>query len=270
MCGAVVTGSFVMAALGAYYVLTHKHEEQGRLFVRVGLVVALLASLLQLFPTGDAQGRMVAAHQPATLAAMEALFKTDGYAPLVIIGQPNTDERRLDNTLQIPGALSFLTYRRWNAEVKGLDQFRPEDVTDNLALLYYAYHIMVGLGTIFITITVVAAFLLWRDKLFASRWMLWVLMLSFPFPYIANTAGWVTSEIGRQPWLVYGLMRTASGYSRQVSAGNGLFTLLGFMGLYTVLGMLFLFLVMREVAHGPGPVAVLAEKNRLEYATVRR
>ena len=270
MCGAVVTGAFVMASLGAYYVLTQKHDEQGRLFVRVGLAIALLASLIQIFPTGDAQGRMVANHQPATLAAMEAMFKTDRYAPLVIIGQPNTDERRLDNTLQIPGMLSFLTYRRWSAEVKGLDQFRAEDVTDSIALLYYSYHIMVGLGTIFIAITIVAAILLWRQKLFAARWMLWVLMLSFPFPYIANTAGWMTAEIGRQPWLVYGLMRTAQGYSFQVSAGNGMFTLLGFMGMYTVLGMLFLFLIAREVAHGPEPAPARVEKISLEYAMAGR
>ena len=194
---------------------------------------------------------MVALHQPATLAAMEALFKTDRYAPLVIIGQPNTDERHLDNTLQVPGVLSFLTYRRWGAEVKGLDQFKPEDVTDSIALLYFAYHIMVGLGTIFVTIAVVAALLLWRHKLFTARWMLWVLMLSAPFPYIANTAGWITAEVGRQPWLVYGLMRTAQGYSHQVSAGNGIFTLLGFMGVYTVLSILFLFLVLREIERGP-------------------
>ena len=98
---------------------------------------------------------------------------------------------------------------------------------------------------------VVSAFLLWQGKLFEARWMLWVLMLSLPFPYIANTAGWMTAELGRQPWLVYRLMRTADGYSKTVSAGNSLFTLLGFMGMYTVLGILFLFLVRREIEQGP-------------------
>ena len=110
---------------------------------------------------------------------------------------------------------------------------------------------MVGLGTLFIAIMVAAAFLLWRGKLFESRWILWVLLLALPFPYIANTAGWITAEIGRQPWLVYSLMRTADGYSKTVSAGNGMFTLLGFMGMYTVLAILFLFLVRREIEHGP-------------------
>src|SRR3984957_14445213 len=110
---------------------------------------------------------------------------------------------------------------------------------------------MVGLGTIFIAIMVVSAFLLGRGKLFDARWMLWILLLSLPFPYIANTAGWMTAELGRQPWLVYGLMRTADGYSKLVSAGNGMFTLLGFMGMYLVMGILGLFLIWREIEHGP-------------------
>jgi cytochrome d ubiquinol oxidase subunit I len=155
--------------------------------------------------------------------------------------------------------LSFLTYKRWNAEVKGLDAFPKQDQPENIPLLYYSYHVMVGLGTIFIAIMILSLGLLWRKKLFDARWALWILMLSFPFPYIANTAGWMTAEIGRQPWLVYGLLRTADGYSKMVSAGNGLFTLLGFMGMYTVLSFLFLFLVYREIDRGPeeaGPVTL--------------
>ena len=111
---------------------------------------------------------------------------------------------------------------------------------------------MVGLGTIFIAIMVLAALLLRSGKLFSARWMLWILLLALPFPYIANTAGWITAEAGRQPWLVYGLMRTADGYSKTVSAGSGMFTLLGFLGMYTVLAILFLFLVRREIELGPG------------------
>src|SRR5262249_39683462 len=118
-------------------------------------------------------------------------------------------------------------------------------------LLYYGYHIMAGLGTIFVAIMVVAALLLWRKKLYESRWMLWIITLALPFPYIANTAGWMTAGMGRQPWLVYGLMRGTEGYSKYVHAGNGLFTLLGFMGLYTLLAILFLFLIHREIGHGP-------------------
>jgi cytochrome d ubiquinol oxidase subunit I len=184
-------------------------------------------------------------------AAMEALFESSNNAPLVLIGQPDVPQRKIDNPLVLPGMLSFLTYRRWEAEVRGLNAFPPDTWPDNIPLLYYTYHIMVGLGTMFIAIMVASAFMLWRGSLFRARWMLWVLLLSLPFPYIANTAGWMTAEIGRQPWLVYGLMRTADGYSKMVSAGNGLFTLLGFMGMYMVLGILFLFLVRREIENGP-------------------
>src|SRR5208283_3581615 len=120
-------------------------------------------------------------------------------------------------------------------------------------LLYYAYHIMVGLGTAFIAVSAIAALLLWRNQLYRARWMLWILLLIFPFPYIANTACWMTAEIGRQPWLVYGVLRTADGYSKLVSAGNAWFSLLGFMGMYTILSILFLFLIRREIEHGPEP-----------------
>lgn len=251
MSGAVITGAFVMASVGAFYLLWGKFLEFGRIFVRTGVAAGLIFSVLQLFPTGDGQGRLIAQHQPVTLAAMEALFATQPGAPLVLIGQPNVDDKKIDNPLIIPNALSFLTYRAWKAEVKGLNAFPQDEWPTSIALLYYSYHIMVGLGTLFIAIMVVAAFLLWRGKLFESRWILWALLLALPFPYIANTAGWITAEIGRQPWLVYLLMRTADGYSKTVSAGNGMFTLLGFMGMYTVLAILFLFLVRREIEHGP-------------------
>jgi cytochrome bd ubiquinol oxidase subunit I len=169
MSGAVITGAFVMASVGAFYLLWGKFVEFGRIFVKVGVVAGLLFSVLQLFPTGDGQGRMIAYHQPVTLAAMEALFATQPGAPLVLVGQPNVDEKKIDNPLIIPSALSFLTYRAWKAEVKGLDAF-PQDVwPTSVALLYYSYHIMVGLGTLFIAVMVIAAFLLWRGKLFESR-----------------------------------------------------------------------------------------------------
>jgi cytochrome bd ubiquinol oxidase subunit I len=256
MSGAAITGAFVMASLGAFYLLSRKHEEQGRIFVTTGVVAGIIFSVLQLYPTGDVQGRNLAKYQPVTLAGMEALFKTEQGAHLTILGQPDVDQQKMDNPLNIHGMLSFLTYRRWSAVVKGLDAFPRELWPDNIPLLYYSYHIMVGLGTIFIAIMVVAMLLLWRGKLMDARWMLWVLMLSFPFPYIANTAGWVTAEVGRQPWLVYNLMRTEHGLSPTVSAGNGWFTLLGFMGMYALLSLLFLFLVMREIQRGPEESAV--------------
>ena len=251
MSGAAITGCFVMASIGAFYLLWGKFVEHGRVFVRTGVIAGCVFSILQLYPTGDGQGVMLVKHQPVTLAAMEALFEGQPGAPLVIIGQPDVNARKIDNPLIVPKALSFLTYRRWSARVEGLDGFPKDLWPQNIPLLYYSYHIMVGLGTIFIAIMVIALFLLWRGKLFDSRWMLWILVLSLPFPYIANTAGWMTAELGRQPWLVYGLMLTADGYSKTVSAGNGMFTLLGFMGMYMVLGILFLFLVRREIELGP-------------------
>ena len=251
MSGAVITGAFVMASVGAFYLLWGKFEEYGRKFVRIGVVAALIASVLQVFPTGDGQGRMVALNQPVTLAAMEALFQSQPGAPIVLIGQPNVDQHKIDNPIEVPNALSFLTYRRWKAEVKGLDAFPQDQWPTNIELLYFSYHIMVGLGTLFIAIAALAASLAWWGKLFSIRWMLWILLLTLPFPYIANTAGWMTAELGRQPWLVYGLMRTADGYSKLVSAGNGMFTLLGFMGMYLVMGVLFLFLIRREIEIGP-------------------
>lgn len=255
MSGSVITACFVMASIGAFYLLTHKHEAYGRTFVRLGVLVGVVACILQLYPTGDGQGKMVALHQPVTLAAMEGLFETQEGAPLAILGQPDTEKKRLDNPLVVPRLLSFLTYQRWRAEVKGLDAHPEEDWPDNIPLLYYSYHVMVGLGTIFIAIMLAAAWLLRRGTLYTSRPMLSVLMLSLPFPYIANTAGWITAEVGRQPWLIYGLMRTSEGVSPQVSAGNAWFTLIGFMGMYTVLSVLFLFLVYREIDHGPEPHA---------------
>ena len=256
MIGTVVTASFVMAAVGALYLLTRKQEEYGRIFVRVGAIAAAIAAVLMVFPTGDGQGQMIAAHQPPTLAAMEGLFRTTQGAPLAILGQPDTEKRRLDNPAVVPRMLSFLTYRRWTAEIKGLDAFPPDRQPDNVPLLYYSYHIMVGLGTVFIAVALVSLLLLRKGRLYRSRPWLWVLLLTMPFPFIANTAGWLTAELGRQPWLIYGVMRTSEGPSMQVSSGNTLFTLLGFMGLYTVLGILFLFLSYREIEHGPEPLGV--------------
>ena len=249
--GPLLTGSFVMASLCAFYLLARRHEDMGRLFLRVGLTAAVVACVFQIFPSGDGQGRMLAQHQPVTLAAMEGLFHTEKGAPVVLIGQPNTTTQTIDNAVRAPRMLSMLSYQRWDAEVKGLNEFPREQWPDNIPLLYFSYHIMVGLGTIFIAISALSMFLLWRRRLFTSRWMLWILMLSFPFPYIANTAGWITAEVGRQPWLVYGLMRTDQGFSHLVSAGNGMFTLIGFMGMYFVLGILFLYLIWREIEHGP-------------------
>src|SRR5215217_3283948 len=158
MGGAVVCGAFVMAGLGAFYVLGSRHEEYGRLFLKIGVIAGVIASLWMLFPSGHFSSDQVARHQPVSLAAMEGLFETERQAGIVLIGQPDTENRSIENPIVVPRALSFLIYQNWNAEVKGLDAFPQKNWPDNIPLLYYSYHVMVGLGTIFITIMVVAAF----------------------------------------------------------------------------------------------------------------
>jgi cytochrome bd ubiquinol oxidase subunit I len=255
MTAAVVTASFVMAGLGAYWALMRKHDQHARINLRIGVIAGLIASLLQLFPTGDRRGKLVAAHQPVALAAMEGKFKSGTHAELVIIGQPDTNRRALDNPVRVPAVLSFLAYGSFGALVRGLDDFPQDQWPDNIELLYYTYHIMVGLGTLLILVMAIAALLLWRQRLWHTRPVLWLLLLAMPFPYIATTAGWMTTELGRQPWLVYGILRTEHGTSPNVSAGTAVFSALGFMGLYLLLGILFLYLVAREVARGPAPAS---------------
>jgi cytochrome d ubiquinol oxidase subunit I len=253
MIAAVVTGSFVVAAAGAFYTLSGRHLDAARRFLATGVIAGFVASLLVAFPTGDRQAKLVARYQPVALAAMEGRFESGRMAGIAVIGQPNVAGRRLDNPIHIPGALSFLAYGTFRSNVQGLDAFAPDLWPDNIELLYYAFHVMVGLGTLFIALMGASALLLWRGRLFATRPALWALMLAFPFPYIATTAGWMTAELGRQPWVVYDLLRTADASSPEVAAGTALFTLIGFTGLYFVLGLLFVFLVGREIALGPGP-----------------
>ncbi len=253
MSAAVITGAFVVASVAAYWALMREHDAHARAALRVSVIAGLCACTLQLFPTGDQHGKLVAEHQPIALAAMEGKFATESHAELALIGQPNVVERRLENPIVVPQVLSFLAYGSFGATVKGLDDFPRDEWPDHIELLYFAYHIMVGLGTALLAIMAGAAALLSKDRLMRSRPALWVLMVSFPFPYIATTAGWMTAELGRQPWLVYGLMRTAHGTSPRVSAGSITFSTLGTMGLYTVLAALFVFLIGREVARGPAP-----------------
>lgn len=252
MMGAVVTGSFAVASVGAFYRLRGTFTEQARIFLKVGVLVGLVSSVLVAFPTGDLQGKLVAKYQPASLAAMEGRWNSGKYAELSFIGQPDVGRRRLENPIRMPGALSFIAYGSFSSSVRGLSEFPEQDWPTSIELLYYCFHIMVGLGTLMSALMALSAFLLYGRRLEGSRSVLWVLMLAFPFPFIANTAGWMTTELGRQPWLVYGLMRTADGTSSLVHSGQTVFTLLGFAGLYLVLGLLYCFLVLREIEHGPG------------------
>ena len=249
---AVVTSSFVVASIGAFYILREKNVEFGKLFLKTGVSFGLIASLLVAFPTGDWNAKNVAKHQPVTFAAMEGIFETEeAGAEIVLVGQPNMLEKKIDNKIAVPGVLSFLTYQDWNKKVLGMNEFKKENLPDNIPALYYSYHIMVGLGTVFIGIMMLAAFLLWKKKLYTMKPLLWTIMLLVPFPYIANIVGWYTAELGRQPFLVYNLLRTRDGISPTVSSGNTLFTLLGFVAIYLLLGLLFLVLVAKIIHQGP-------------------
>jgi cytochrome d ubiquinol oxidase subunit I len=249
--GALITGAFTIAAVGAFYALRDIFRDQARLYLHSGTAVGLIASFLVAFPTGDWQAKMVARHQEVSLAAMEGRFESGPMAEITFIGQPNVRERRLDNPINLPGVLSFLAYGTFHSDVRGLNAFPENTWPDNIELLYYSFHIMAGLGTLFIVLMALANLQRFRGKLESSRGLLWILMLALPFPFIANTAGWLTAELGRQPWLAYRLFRTDQGISDVVSQGSTVFTLIGFAGLYCVLGLLYLVLIGRELAQGP-------------------
>jgi cytochrome bd ubiquinol oxidase subunit I len=248
--GAMIVGSMVMAGTGAFYLLARRHEAAGRTFVRVGVTAGAIFSVVTLFPTGAFHGENVARYQPAKMAAMEGLFESQEGAGIAIIGMPDTERKKLMDPIVVPGVLSYLIYGDVRARVIGLNDI-PADQHPPVEIVYYAYHIMVGLGTMFVAVLGLSAWLLWRGRLFASRGMLWILMLAMPFPYIANHAGWVVAEVGRQPWVVYGVQRTAEASSRNVTAGMTYFTLFGFMGLYALVGILYLVLFLRIVDRGP-------------------
>ena len=250
----LVTASFVVAAVGAFYLLNKKHQQYGKLFVKTGVIFGFISSLLVAFPTGDWNAKNVVKYQPITFAAMEGVFETQpSDSEIILIGQPNMKEMKLDNKIAVPGVLSFLTYKNFDTEIKGLNEFDKKKWPTNVPGLYYAYHIMVGLGTIFIGAYFIALIYLWRKKLYQTKWILWSILFLVPFPYLTNITGWYVAELGRQPWLVYNLLPTAQGGSPTVSSGNTLFTLLGFIGLYLLLGLLFVILVGKIINKGPQP-----------------
>jgi cytochrome d ubiquinol oxidase subunit I len=253
MSGAAITGAFAVAGLGAFYLLLDRHHEIARICVRVGVVAALIFGVLQIFPTGDRAAHNVAHMQPSAFASMEGLFHSEKGAPLVIIGNPDTEQRRLESTIEMPHFLSFLTSRHWNERLRGLDSIPVSQWPSSVPLVYYAYHIMVGLGTVLVVIAGLAVLMLRRGRVYASKTMLWALMLAFPFTYIANIAGWITAEAGRQPWVIFGLLRTSAGASpaSSVPSGIAIFSLLGFLGLYVAIGMLFPMFIVRIVGRGP-------------------
>jgi cytochrome bd ubiquinol oxidase subunit I len=250
--GALVAGLVLVSSIGAYYLLANRERdfEVARLCVAVGVVGGAIFSITQVFPTGDENARNVVQYQPSKQAAYEGLFTSSYHAPLSILGFPSTEQHKLLDPIEVPGLLSFLTYGEAHRQVPGIDAFKPNQLPP-VQITYYAYHLMVGLGTMFVGVFLLGLLLLWRGWLYQQQWYLWILMLMLPFPWVANLSGWTVTEVGRQPWLVWGLLRTSGGASPTVVAGETIFTTLGFASIYLMIGILFLFLAGRQVGVGP-------------------
>ncbi len=247
--GGFILAAFVVMSITAWYLLKKRHEEFARRAFVIALVFGAVSSIAQLL-LGHWSARIAAVHQPAKMAAFEGVFKTEESTPLYLLGIPNVKEERVDFGIAIPGMLSFMIHDDFKTPVTGLDQFPPAD-RPPVHLPFQAYHIMVACGMYFIGITLLGLFLLWRRKLFEQRWLLRIFVYSVVLPYIANQAGWVAAETGRQPWIVYGLLRTADGVSKSVPAHAIVTSLIMFSLIYLLLGAMFVYLLDRKIKHGP-------------------
>lgn len=248
LCGAWQAGAFLVISVAAFYILRNKHIEFARLSLRIGLTVGLIASLLQGF-SGHLSGQEVAKYQPAKLAAFEGLYTTESNAPLTLVGYVDEKNERAVG-IQIPSLLSFLAHNDPHATVTGLDAFPPADRPPVGASFFY-FHAMVGIGTLLILIAALGAFYSWRKVLYQKRWLLWILVFSVLGPELANQFGWFAAEVGRQPWIVYGLLRTPQGLSKVVEANTVLASLILFTFIYFLLFAVFIYLLNHKIQHGP-------------------
>jgi cytochrome bd ubiquinol oxidase subunit I len=246
--GAFIQGSFLVISVAAYFLIKKRHIEFAKRSIATALIVATIASVAQLF-IGHWHAKVVAEHQPPKLAAFEGQYETTDNASLTIFGYTNEDKRETV-AFQIPGMLSWLIYGDVNGVVTGLNDF-PEDEWPPVAIVFQTYHIMVGLGMFFIAFTLFSSFLLIRKKLFQAKWILQIMVISVILPVIANQLGWVSAEVGRQPWVVYGLMKTSEGISKSVTAPEVWTSLILFFIVYTLLFFVWLYVLDREIKHGP-------------------
>lgn len=217
--GAWQAGAFFVISVGAFYLIKKRHQEFAKRSIKVGLIVAVVASLMQLV-TGHSSGAMIAEYQPAKLAAFEGVYETQTKAPMTVFGWVDEKNEKVIG-LQIPGMLSYLVHGDVNREVIGLHEFAPED-RPPVQFVFQTYHLMVAIGMLLILLAVGGAILAWRGILFEKAWLLWIFVFSVLLPQIANQLGWISAEVGRQPWIVQGLMRTSEGVSKSVGAGEGL------------------------------------------------
>lgn len=247
--GAFLSGAFLVLSVNAWYILKKKHLEIARPSFKIALVTACIFSISQLF-IGHKSADGVAKNQPAKLAAMEGHFDTSAVAPMYLVGWVN---QRVQTTkgIRIPGGLSFLIHMDFSKPIKGLNAFPEDERPSQVNAVFQFYHLMVAIGVGLILLSVYASYCWWRKSLFEQRWLLWVFVWAVLPPQIANQAGWFTAEMGRQPWVVYGLLRTSDAFSKSVTANQVLFSLVLFMIVYAILFVLFLYLLHRKIQHGP-------------------
>ena len=264
LIGAFILGGFFVMSVSAWYLLHGRHVDASKKSFTIALVIATIASLSALL-TGHHQANTVSQTQPAKLATFEGHFTT-GPADLWLFGIPDADDQQVNMGLAIPGGLSFLLHGDFDTPVTGLDQFAETD-RPPLQIPFQAYHIMVALGMYFIGITLLAAFYRWRGTLFEKRWLLWVFVFSIIGPYIANQAGWVAAEVGRQPWIVYGLLRTSDALSKAVSAEEVLTSIILFSIIYLFLFAIWIYILNDKIKKGPEEVSELEAAGGGLFAT---
>jgi cytochrome d ubiquinol oxidase subunit I len=252
LSGAWLAGAFLVISVSAYYLLKNRHIRFAKASIKIALIVVMIASLFQLF-TGHRSAVGVSKNQPAKLAAMEAVFNDTTNAPLYLFGWVNEDNQQVNFGIAVPGMLSYLIGFDTNTKVTGLNSFKEED-RPPVNIVFQAYHLMVAIGFSLIGISLLGVFFWWRGTLFNQRWMLWIFVFSVLLPQIANQIGWITAEVGRQPWIVYGLLRTSEGLSKTVEAGQVWFSLILFTLIYIGLFILFIYLLNEKIQHGPEDV----------------
>jgi cytochrome d ubiquinol oxidase subunit I len=246
---AILSGAFLVLSVNAWYILRNKHLDIAKPCLKIALAVASLFSLLQLV-TGHRSAGGVSRNQPAKLAAMEGHYDSLAPAAMYLFGYVD-NHRQSTSGLRIPGGLSYLVHGDFKAPIRGLRSFPAGDRPSQVNSVFQFYHLMVAIGLAMILLTLYGCFLWWRKRLFDKQWLLWIFAFSVLLPQLGNQAGWFTAEIGRQPWVVYGLLRTSEALSRSVTAHQIVFSLILFTIVYVLLFALFLFLLNRKIQHGP-------------------
>jgi cytochrome d ubiquinol oxidase subunit I len=260
LSGCWQAGAFLVLSVSAYYILKHKHVELSRQAIKIALCLAIFASLFQLY-TGHQSAVGVSQNQPAKLAAFEAHFDSSAAAPLYLFGWVNEKEQQVRFGVGVPGFLSYLIFGDFNHPVTGLNAFPPEN-RPPVNLVFQSYHLMVALGFSLIGISMLGLFLWWRKRLELSKWYLYILVSSVLLPQIANQLGWISAEVGRQPWIVYNLLMTSDALSKAVDSGQVLFSLILFMVIYTLLFVLFIYLLNDKIKHGPDETEAIGSEYR--------